>query len=119
DDVAAVEGVDGRDDHHIRLDAVAHLVEAREGRTLDADDRLRRADTLRIDVAQPRELDDVTVALNEIAAPHEAGALAGPDQRVAAPGGTRRHRRRAKREQRRHGDLSGLLHEVAARDRLF
>src|SRR5882672_2703462 len=119
-DIAAVEGVDGRDDDHIRLDAVAHLVEARERGTLDAHDRLRRADTLRIDVAQPRELDDITVALNEIAAPHEAGALSGPDKHIPAPDGPGRNRRSAKPEERRGGnDLSGLSHELTTRDRLF
>ena len=45
-----------------------HLVEIRERRTIDADEGLRVLDTLRVDVAQPDELDDVRVSLADPAA---------------------------------------------------
>ena len=113
DDVLAVVRVLRRHHHDVGLRLVEHLVEVGERRTVDAHQRLRRLDALRVDVAETDELDDVGVALPDLAAPHAGGALAGADDGVA-PAARGRLRERVGAEQRRRGDgTAGGLDEIA------
>ena len=112
-DVLAVVRVLRRHHDDIGLRFVEHLVEVREGRAIDAHQPLGYLHTLRIDVAETDELDDVGVALSNLAAPHAGGALAGTDDGVA-PAARRRLRERVGAQQRRRGNgAAGGFDEVA------
>src|SRR6185503_13347452 len=76
DDVLVVEAVDGRHHQQVGPRLLQHLVEAGEGRAVDADELLRHLRALRVRIAEADELEQIRVALHQIAAPHNAAAPA-------------------------------------------
>src|SRR5262249_1124820 len=90
-----------------------HLLEAGEGRRVDAHVALRGERALRVDVAEADELEQVRIALDEVAAPHAAAAVASADDRVA-PLRARLRERVGGEERRARGGGAGGPDELAA-----
>ena len=113
-DAVHVVGVDRGHAQQVGLRLVQHLLEAREGRTGNADLLPGRFHPQGIDVGEADELEDVPVALYEGPPPHPHAPHARAHDGVAAAG--RGGRARLARDQGRHGRPSRHRDELPPSD---